>query len=338
MAQPLQVFSQRVLPAGEPEQLQLYGPSDGGLDMAKLRAKVVEMGARRSVSTARAYACDWRDFEAWCKVAGRCPLPAGPETLALYVAHGLETGRKCSSLERRLAAIASAHRAARVDVPSSLEARGVLNGALRAGAAGPKGKAALSVADLRKCVAGVSKKSALGLRDRAILVLGFASALRRSELVGLDMSDVLVTDRGVRVFIRRSKTDQVGAGREIGIFPGRRADTCPLRVLRAYLKVRGDEPGPLFLSSDSQGRLRPGRRLLGHNLRMAVLRAVEGAGLDVKLYGAHSLRAGCITAAAEAGVPESIIMQRSGHKSIAMVARYVRPASIWSVDPLARAL
>ena len=318
----------------EAEQLNLFG----GIDMAKLREKVVAMTARRAPETARAYASALRSFEAWCQMAGRPYLPTTSDTVAMYAAYciGVEL-LSLATVEQRFAAIAGAHRAIGAKSPCNEDCRAVLSGARRTGAGRVSvGKKALTVAELKACVRKLPKSPG-GVRDRAILLLGFASGLRRSELSALDLDDIAVTAKGVRVTVRRSKTDQMRNGREIGVFAGRHKQTCPLQAVKNWLFVRGREDGPLFSRTDQAGQL-TGERLSGDGIYEVVKRSIAAIGLDPALYGAHSLRAGCVTAAAEAGVPESLIMQRTGHKSIAMVAKYVRPAQIWSFDPLAKAL
>jgi integrase len=175
-----------------------------------------------------------------------------------------------------------------------------------------------------------------GARDRAIMVLGFATGVRRSELAALELSDVKFAQKGLRVLIRRSMTDQVAEGREICVFPGRRAETCPVRVLRAWLRFRGKDEGPLFTRLDTlASALLP---LTGHSIRSIVQRCAELTGLDPRDYGGHSLRAGMITAAALNGAPDALVMQRSGHKSVTVYQRYVRQAKAFAFDPLAKAL
>jgi integrase len=215
----------------------------------------------------------------------------------------------------------------------------VLRGAKRAHGTREQGKAALEVSDLRLILKALPK-TALGVRDRAILVFGFASGLRRSELAALDLAHVRFVSQGLRVSVGKGKTDQEGKGREIGIFPGKRAATCPVRVLRNWLLIRRRGPGPLFCRIGRRGEWHHGEleRLSGAAIAETVKRGVMLADLDPDLYGGHSLRAGCVATAAQAGVPESIIMLRTGHRSIATLARYVRPATLFSVDPLARAL
>jgi integrase len=330
-------FSAQRQGSHEPEQLQLYSPAEGGLDMAALKRKVVEMRARRAPETQRAYAQDWRDFERWCKCAGRQALPASAETVSLYTVHAVsELGRSVSTQSRRLAAIAGAHRAVGAPNPVTLDVRAVLAGLRRAGAPPPEGKAALTVDQLRACVAAMPKTD-MGARDRAVMLLGFASGMRRSELSALDLADCQIGERGVRLVVRRSKTDQEGDGRELGVFRGKRKATDPVGALQAWLRVRGKQAGPLFYSFDGHGGCNA-TRMLPMAIYECVRRSVARIGLDPDRYGGHSLRAGMVTAAAEAGVPESMIMQRSGHKTIAMVARYVRPARLWSYDVLAKAL
>jgi integrase len=170
------------------------------------------------------------------------------------------------------------------------------------------------------------------VRDRALLLVGFAGGMRRSEVVALDVDDVEFRRKGMLIRIRRSKTDQEGKGREIGIFAGSRAQSCPVRAMKAWLYMRGKHDGPLFT-----GR-KEGSRLVVAVVSLVVKRCVKLLGLDPRGYGAHSLRAGFVTAAAEAGMPETLIMQRTGHKSVQTVAKYVRPATAFSVDALARAL
>ncbi len=319
--------------AAEPDQLQLF---EGSIDMSKLRKKVEQMTAHNSPATRKAYASDWKDWLGWCAVAGRCPLPANGDDVACYIAHNIEElGLAVSTQERRLAAIVGAHRAAGGKVNTE-RARRVLSGALRAGYAQPQGKKALTVDELRRMVAALPK-TPLGVRDRALLVFGFACGMRRSELVALDVADVHVSDKGVRVQVRRGKTDQDGHGREFGVFPGRRALSCPVLALKRWLKVRGAAPGPLFVSGSPAHHLTD-KRLSDRAVYKLVRRSVASIGLNPDDYGGHSLRAGMVTAAAESGVPESMIMHVTGHRSIAMVAKYVRPARIWAYNPLAKAL
>jgi integrase len=163
----------------------------------------------------------------------------------------------------------------------------------------------------------------IGVRDRALLLVGFAGAFRRSELVSLDVGDVEIRREGLLVTLRRSKTDQEAAGREVAIPYGSNPDTCPVRALEAWLEASGIADGPLWRAVDKGGRLQPGR-LSDKAVALVVKKRAEAAGLDPDLYAGHSLRAGLATAAAAAGASERSIMEQTGHKSVQTVRRYIR--------------
>ncbi|WP_395089045.1 tyrosine-type recombinase/integrase [Armatimonas sp.] len=168
----------------------------------------------------------------------------------------------------------------------------------------------------------------IACRDRALLLLGFAGAMRRSELVGLDVADVVETSDGLVVTIRRSKTDQEGQGRKIGIPYGSKLATCPVRSLRAW-KVRAKiTAGPLFRQVNRHGKVLEGR-LGDRTVALVVKRAVAATGVDVANYAGHSLRAGLATAAAMAGVSERVIQGQTGHKSLPILRRYIREGSLF---------
>lgn len=305
--------------------------------MSKLREERARLSLmERAPSTRAGYESDWGDFRRWCEAAGRAALPAAAETLELYL---VDRGHrlKVTTLERRAAAVAYMHVQARYASPVGPGVRAVLSAMARQRGSAPEPKAVLTPEQLRE-ISGALGRDARGARDRAVMVLGFASGLRRSELAALELGDVELVAEGLIVNVRRSKTDQQGAGRAIGVHPGQRADTCPVRTLRAWLDERGEWAGPLFarITWPSGRVLRRGIR--GVAVGAIVKRAVALTGLDPADYGAHSLRAGMCTAAAECGTPDSLIMQRSGHRSARTLRRYVRPAELFRRDPLASAL
>jgi len=180
----------------------------------------------------RAYRADWADFTAWCRAHDRAPLPAAPETVALYLA-ALAGHRKTSTLARRLSAISQAHQVAGHPSPTKDQSvRAVAAGIRRTKGTAQEGKAPTVTADVRLMVVALPD-TLMGRRDRALLLLGFAGAFRRSELVALDVADVAERPEGLAVTIRRSKTDQEGAGRTV-------------RATRAWLAAAGIVQGPLF--------------------------------------------------------------------------------------------
>lgn len=318
------------------EQLALFDL--GGVDMRSLKARAAELvGNSTASATVRAYEADWRIFAAWCQSAGRDPLPATPDTVMLFSVSELQT-RKPSTVERRLASIVHMHRAHKLAKPVSEEIRQVLHGWRREHGSKVSSKKALTPTHLRAMV-GACTKTPMGMRDRAILTLGFATGLRRSDLSALNYSDITFAAQGLRVFIRRGKTDQLGRGREIGVFPGKKENSDPVRWLLRYLEKRGRWAGPLFVT---QRRGRAGElsreRLAGDTIGDIVQRMAAAIGLEASDFGAHSLRAGCVTAAIEMGVPESLVMQLTGHKSHQTLSKYVRPSRVFSIDVLAGAL
>lgn len=189
----------------------------------------------RAENTRRAYRSDWADFTDWCRNKGVAALPASPETVALYLTDSAK-GLKPSTLQRRMASITQAHSAAGyAESPAKHPlVRSVWRGIRRDKGVAQVGKSPTLTAEIRIMVDHLPEGKLLGVRDRALLLLGFAGAMRRSELVGLDVDDVVETEEGLVVTLRKSKTDQEGMGRKIGIPFGSHPHTCPVRAVRAW--------------------------------------------------------------------------------------------------------
>lgn len=318
------------------DQLCLF---DLGVNMGKLRCERAEiLAARRLCARSQVnYRSDFGIFERWCLAAGRCALPAVPDTLSLFVTAQLAEGHKVSTVDRRLAGIRHAHLSSGHTLPALPDCRALLVAVRRKRKERPEGKRALAVSDLVKISRRLGR-SVAGVRDRALLVFGLASGLRRSEIVALDLADVQVTVRGVSVRIGFSKADQDGVGRTLGIWPGDRVLTDPVRTMRGWLAVRGSAPGPLFTRVQTGGLVTL-QRLRGAAVAEVVHRAVSRVGLDPREYGAHSLRAGLVTAAADSGASDREIMRASGHKSVQVMSRYIRHERAFAArNPLAGAL
>ncbi len=283
--------------------------------------------ASKAENTLRGYHSDWRDFCAWCEGHGVCPLPASPEVAASYIAEC--AGRlKVGSIQRRLNAIAEAHKAAGLDSSTSAGmVKNTMKGIRRTlGTATVQKSAALT--DDIKAMLDATDAGLIGVRDRALILLGFAGAFRRSELVALDIEDCAFGKDGLTVRLRRSKTDQNGEGRKIGIPYGSNPDTCPVRMVQAWIEATAISAGPLFRSISRHGQARPGR-LSGIDVARVVKKLAERAGLDAVKYAGHSLRAGHATSAAMAGASERSIMSQTGHRSVQMVRRYIRDGSLF---------
>jgi integrase len=254
-------------------------------------------------------------------------MPATAEIVAAFIAEC--AGRlKAGSVQRRLNAIAEAHKAVGLESPTHAAiVANTMKGIRRTMGTAPTQKAATLIDDIRAMV-DATDAGLIGVRDRALILLGFAGAFRRSELVGLSVNDCAFGKDGLTVTLRRSKTDQAGAGRKIGIPYGSNPETCPVRNLQSWIERAGISGGPLFHSINRHGQVQPGG-LAGIDVARVVKKLADRAGLDATKYAGHSLRAGHATSAAIAGASERSIMNQTGHRSVQMVRRYIRDGSLF---------
>jgi integrase len=286
--------------------------------------------ATRAAATRRAYATSWRAFDAWCGLHRLPSLPAAPETVALYLVRLADQGRKVATIERALVAISQAHKLAGYPSPRSDPALcEILKGIRRRLGVAQEQKAPMLVEALRHVI-GRLPGGLRGIRDRAVLTVGFAGAFRRSELVALDVEDLEWTGDGwLKILVRRSKTDQEGVGMTKALPCGSDPETCPHRTLRAWLEASGITSGAIF--RDARGRRLRGR-LKDQAVARIVKRAAKAAGLEPESFAGHSLRAGLATSAARAGKTERAIMRQTGHRSERQVRKYIRDAEMLGQD------
>ena len=293
------------------------------------KAKIF-VAAAKAPATLKAYRNDWRDFESWCREHKLTALPSTPETIALYIADRAST-LASGTIARRLTSITKAHQASGyTDSPATTRHFVVgetLKGIRRTMGTAQHGKAPLLSTDIRRIVAA-RREGLLGLRDAALVLIGFAGGFRRSELAGINICDLKFSADGVVVTVRKSKTDQESAGREVGLPVGTSQDTCPVRSLRHWLAASGISDGPVFRSVGRYGHVAR-RGLHKDSIGKLLKRAAGRAGLKVDEIGGHSLRAGCVTQAAMNGVREFIIMRQTGHKTVATLRRYIRSGEIF---------
>lgn len=283
--------------------------------------------ASKAENTLRGYQSDWREFCAWCAGHEVYPLPAAAETVAAYIAE-CAGHLKPGSIQRRLNAIAEAHKAAGLESPAGAGmVKNTMKGIRRTKGTAPVQKSPTLTDDIRAMV-DAADSGLIGVRDRALVLLGFAGAFRRSELVALDIEDCTFGKDGLTVTLRRSKTDQQAVGRKIGIPYGSNPATCPVRIVQAWLELGGISAGPLFRSISRHGQVRFGR-LSPIDVARVVKKLADRAGLDAAKYAGHSLRAGHATSAAIAGASERSIMNQTGHRSVQMVRRYIRDGSLF---------
>ncbi|PCJ61503.1 MAG: integrase [Rhodospirillaceae bacterium] len=272
-------------------------------------------------NTRRAYRADLNHFLEWGGA-----IPATDVMVADYLA--VHAGALAvSTLCRRIASIAKAHRARGLQSPTVSDLiKATMRGIKRTHGAPQRGSAPLLIEDLLR-IMSVLGDGMKDTRDRALLLLGFAGGFRRSELVALDVEDIQSVRQGMIVTIKRSKTDQAGVGRQIGV-PFARGRFCPVKSVEAWLQVAGISDGPVFRSVDRYGRVGT-QRLSSEAVANVIKARVEQVGFDPTLYSGHSLRAGLATSAAMAGVSSLDIRKQTGHASDAMLARYVRSGELF---------
>lgn len=291
------------------------------------------LAAADADNTRKTYASAWADFAAWCAGQGAESLPAAPEIVAAYFTDRART-LKVASLQVRKSAIARAHHEAGQESPTEHPTvRGLLRGIRRTKGTAPEKVAPAVIDDVRAMVAALPK-DLRGLRDRAVILLGFAGAFRRSELAALELRDLAWRAEGLLVTLRRSKTDQEGAGAEKGI-PFGRGETCPVQAVRAWVDAAGITEGPLFRGVDRWGRL-AAEGLNDRTIARTVQSAAEAAGLDGRHFAGHSLRAGFATTAAAAGVEERAIQSQTGHRSVSVLRGYIRLGSVFRENAAGR--
>jgi site-specific recombinase XerD len=259
---------------------------------------VSKIRAEKAAATRRAYRSDFEIFRAWCAERHVSVLPASPESVAAFLAHEAERQVRPSTISRRVAAIRYAHKLAGLPLPTDDErVKATVRGIRRSLGASP-GKKTPATAERVVAMAPLANGRLATIRDRALLLIGFAGAFRRSELVGLNADDIEETPEGLRITIRRSKTDQEGHGHVIAIPRGMIA--CPVAALKAWHEAAAITEGPVFRPIAKGGRIQAAR-LTDRSVADIVKAHARRAGLDPKQFAGHSLRSGFLTSAAARG-------------------------------------
>lgn len=308
----------------KPTNADLEGSSGSALNCTRDLPERVSSCVRDSLSdnTRRAYVSDLAHFDAWGGT-----IPSTDQQLACYLADYAEE-LSVATLSRRIASISKAHTANGVPSPTTSElVKATLRGIKRRrGTAQTQAKPLLKE-DLFQVLASMGE-GMREARDRALLLLGFAGGFRRSELVGLDHGDIQHVRQGLVVTLHRSKTDQLGAGRRIGI-PFGRTRWCPVTALDDWIARSSVDAGPTFRPVNRHGQVSD-QRLSGEAIAVVVQERLAAAGYDPDGYSGHSLRAGFATSAAQAGASSWKIRAQTGHASDAMLARYIRDGELFS--------
>lgn len=286
--------------------------------------------------TRHAYKGSWSEFLLFCQKRGYVAMPASAVALIEYLTGLADAGQRVSTINAKLAAISAAHEAAGQPNPAHSDAvRLLMKGIRRTLGTAPRQKAPIKREDLQRMVETLPS-DLRGKRDKAILLLGWAGAFRRSEIAGLDVSDVRFSRGEMLVTLRKSKTDQEGQGIKKRIPQIGDETLDPVRAVRDWLKAAQIESGALFRAIDRWGHVR-NSTLTDKVVALIVKGTAKSAGLEPLQFAGHSLRAGFVTQAAQDETPEWAIAEVTGHRSRAMLQRYIRDAGLGQVKAIRRA-
>jgi integrase len=285
----------------------------------------------KAPSTRKAYQSDWRIFESWCAAYRLASLPAAPQTIALYIASCVGARLASATIARRLASISKAHQAAGFEDSTASTKHfvvgEVLKGARRTLGVAQKCKDPLLLNDILLLLAACPN-NLLGLRDRALILTGFAGAFRRSELCAMTVADLRFSASGLVINVPRSKADQEQAGDKVAIPFGEHEDTCPINALRKWLSTANVTDGSVFRGVDRHDKV-ASTGLHRDSIAAIFKTAAMRAGMNAINIAGHSVRAGMATQAALNGSSERAIAKTTRHKSRRDLRRYIRPGELF---------
>ena len=298
---------------------------------------LINLQSSKSNNTIRAYKSDFNDFSLFCAQNGFKPLPSEPKVVSLYLTHLSIKDIKISTLKRRLVSIGVIHKlkGQYLDTkhPSIIEN---IMGIKRRKGSIQKSKKPLLINNLKLLINVIDqqKKSEIKkIRDRSILLIGFSGGFRRNEIVSLDYDDLDFVQEGLKINLRRSKTDQFGEGLVKGLPYFDNSQYCPVISIQKWLEISKISSGALFRRFNKGLKL-SNIRLTDQTVALLIKEYLQLAGLNSKNYSGHSLRSGFATSAAESGAEERSIMAMTGHKSTDMVRRYIKEANLFKNNPL----
>jgi site-specific recombinase XerD len=278
----------------------------------------------KSTNTLRAYQSDYNDFLLFCSKNGFQAMPTQPKILSLYITH-LASYSKYSTLKRRLASISIIHKTKGqyIDTKHPIIVENLM-GIKRTIGSNQKGKKPLLINDLKLLIKAIDKskeKNIRKIRDKALVLIGFSGGFRRSELVDIEYEEIEFVEEGVKIFVKRSKTDQSGEGMTKAIPYFDNINFCPVKALNKWIVEAELKEGKIFNISDK-------------SVALIIKKYANYAGLDAHRYAGHSLRSGFATSTAESGAEERNIMTMTGHKSTEMVRRYIKEANLFKNNAL----
>ena len=294
-------------------------------DIKKLELETIKnLKNSKSTNTLRAYQSDYNDFSLFCSKNGFQAMPTQPKILALYITH-LASYSKYSTLKRRLASISIIHKTKGhyIDTKHPIIVENLM-GIKRTLGSNQKGKKPLLINDLKKLIKAIDEskeKNLRKIRDKALVLVGFSGGFRRSELVNIEYEDIEFVREGVKIFVKRSKTDQSGEGMTKAIPYFENENFCPVKFLDKWILEAELKKGKIFDISDK-------------SVALIIKKYANHAGLNANRYAGHSLRSGFATSTAESGAEERNIMAMTGHKSKEMVRRYIKEANLFKNNAL----
>ena len=291
----------------------------------------------KASNTVRAYRSDFKDFGIFCAQNGFKSLPSDPKVVSLYLTHLSSKNSKISTIKRRLVSISVVHKLKGhyLDTKHPVIVENIMGIKRRKGSI-QNGKKPILINDLKiiiNVIDNLKRDNIKKYRDRTIVLIGFAGGFRRNEIISLDYEDLDFLQEGIKIKVKKSKTDQFGEGFIKGLPYFNNQEYCPVISIKKWLKISKIDSGPLFRSFKKGSRLSE-KRLTDQSVALLIKEYLTLAGIDNKNYSGHSLRSGFATSAAESGAEERSIMAMTGHKSTQMVRRYIREANIFKNNPL----
>ena len=291
----------------------------------------------RANNTVRAYKSDFNDFGIFCSQNGFKSLPSEPKIVSLYLTHLSTKNTKMSTLKRRLVSIGVIHKLKGhyLDTKHPAIIENIMGIKRRKGSI-QRGKKPILISSLKRLINAIDqqdKKEIKKLRDRSIILIGFSGGFRRNEIVSLDYDDIDFVSEGLKIILRRSKTDQFGEGFTKALPYFDSPQYCPVASLKKWIEISKITSGALFRRFSKGSKLSESR-LTDQTVALLIKEYLKLAGIDSRNYSGHSLRSGFATSAAESGVDERSIMTMTGHKSSEMVRRYIKEANLFKNNAL----
>ena len=299
-------------------------------------ATLENLKSSKSNNTLRAYKSDFKDFGAFCSRHGLNSLPTEPKIVSLYLTH-LSKNSKFSTLRRRLVSISMVHKLKGhyLDTKHPIIVENLM-GIRRAKGSIQKGKKPILINHLKLIINSINEKNSnkiKKLRDKALILIGFGGGFRRTELISIDYEDLEFVLEGIKITVRKSKTDQFGEGMIKGLPYFNDKNYCPVINLREWLEISNIKSGPVFRRF-SKGSVLTDKRLTDQSVVLLIKEYLRIAGIENKNFSGHSLRSGFATVAADSGADERSIMAMTGHKTTQMVRRYIREANLFKNNAL----